>query len=67
MLASYIDGTAPPESRHFGNEPPSIFTIQDRIEAAWDMGIRPEGRIETGGIKGTRKFIGTPEARTPTP
>ena len=31
------------------------------IEQAWDMGFNSSGRIETGGIKGTRKYIGTPE------
>ncbi|KAG5917562.1 hypothetical protein E4U42_007200 [Claviceps africana] len=37
--------------------------IQDFIERAWDMGFNSNGRLETGGIKGTRKFIGTPEAQ----
>ena len=31
------------------------------IERAWDMGFNVNGRIETGGICGTRKYIGTPE------
>ncbi|KAI1765567.1 DUF1671-domain-containing protein [Hypoxylon sp. FL1150] len=46
----------------FGGVVPDIFEIQDMIEAAWDNGINSRGRIETGGIRGTRKFIGTPEA-----
>ncbi len=33
------------------------------IESAWDKGINDTGRIETGGIRGTRKYIGTPEVR----
>ena len=33
------------------------------IESAWDKGINDTGRVETGGIRGTRKYIGTPEAR----
>ncbi|KAF2233141.1 DUF1671-domain-containing protein [Viridothelium virens] len=33
------------------------------IECAWDKGINADGRIDTGGIKGTRKYIGTPEAQ----
>ncbi|KAI6090839.1 DUF1671-domain-containing protein [Hypoxylon rubiginosum] len=41
---------------------PDIFEIQDMIESAWDNGINSKGRIETGGVRGTRKFIGTPEA-----
>lgn len=42
---------------------PSIFEIQDTIESAWDHGIFSHNRIETGGIRGTRKHIGTPEAQ----
>jgi len=45
----------------FGGKLPSIFQIQDYIEGAWDHGINVQGRIETGGIRGTRKYIGTPE------
>ncbi|KAF5864975.1 hypothetical protein ETB97_005862 [Aspergillus alliaceus] len=37
--------------------------LQDMIENAWDMGFNSIGRIETGGIRGTRKYIGTPEAQ----
>lgn len=40
---------------------PNIFELQDRIEQAWDNGYNIRGRIETGGIKKTRKFIGTLE------
>ncbi|KAF2217396.1 hypothetical protein CERZMDRAFT_104173 [Cercospora zeae-maydis SCOH1-5] len=39
-----------------------IFDIQELIERAWDDGFNPHGRIATGGIRGTRKHIGTPEA-----
>ncbi|RMZ86196.1 hypothetical protein DV737_g192, partial [Chaetothyriales sp. CBS 132003] len=42
---------------------PTIFELQDTIEAAWDQGIHAVGRIETGGIKNTRKYIGTSEAQ----
>lgn len=45
----------------FGIELPSVFQIQDLIERAWEMGFNPHGRLETGGIRGTRKYIGTPE------
>lgn len=48
---------------HFEGTLPSIFRIQDLIEAAWDLGYNSNGRVETGGIKGTRKYIGTPEVR----
>lgn len=40
----------------------NIFQIQDLIEAAWDAGHNCHGRVQTGGIKGTRKHIGTSEA-----
>lgn len=41
---------------------PNILDIQDDIERAWDAGICSYGRVETGGIRGTRKWIGTHEA-----
>ncbi len=41
---------------------PDILRLQDMIEAAWDQGFNSEARIETGGIRGTRKYIGTSEA-----
>ncbi|GIZ44049.1 hypothetical protein CKM354_000725800 [Cercospora kikuchii] len=40
----------------------SILDIQEMIESAWDAGINSHGRIATGGIRGSRKHIGTPEA-----
>ncbi|KAL2019963.1 hypothetical protein VTK56DRAFT_8963 [Thermocarpiscus australiensis] len=62
MLSSYIIHTKFRGHQNLGNTIPSIFQIQDFIETAWDAGINPQGRIETGGIRGTRKYIGTPEA-----
>lgn len=41
---------------------PNVIDIQDTIEAAWDAGICTFGRTETGGIRNTRKWIGTHEA-----
>ncbi|KAK5723045.1 hypothetical protein LTR17_014006 [Elasticomyces elasticus] len=41
---------------------PNILQIQDTIEQAWSNGILSHGRRETGGIRGTRKWIGTSEA-----
>ncbi len=32
----------------------SIAQLQDLIERAWDTGINAHGRVQTGGIKGTR-------------
>lgn len=63
-LCSYIIGTESQGHKHFNNTLPSIFQIQDWVEAAWDQGINSHGRLETGGIKGTRKFIGTSEVST---
>ena len=39
----------------------SISKMQGMIEKAWDQGINSHGRIETGGIRSTRKHIGTSE------
>jgi zinc finger-containing ubiquitin peptidase 1 len=39
----------------------SIPELQDMIERAWDKGCNPHSRIETGGIRDTRKHIGTSE------
>ena len=63
MLVSYITGVRFQGVEHFKDRMPSIFEIQDFIEAAWDQGINAKGRIETGGVRETRKFIGTPEAQ----
>ncbi len=63
MLSSYIVGTDFQGAHHFKKRIPSIFQIQDFIEAAWDRGINAQGRVETGGVRGTRKYIGTPEAQ----
>lgn len=64
MMLSYIQDTKSPGYQHFPGNLPSILQLQDAIECAWDKGINAVGRIETGGIKGTRKYIGTPEVRT---
>ncbi|KAI1367389.1 peptidase family C78-domain-containing protein [Xylaria arbuscula] len=63
MLSSYIVGAHVVGAEILGDRIPSIFRVQDYIESAWDMGINASGRIETGGVKGTRKYIGTPEAQ----
>ncbi|KAB5575896.1 peptidase family C78-domain-containing protein [Coniochaeta sp. 2T2.1] len=64
MMTSYLIGTASAGNQHFKPKAqvPSIFQIQDWIEAAWDAGINSQGRAETGGVKMTRKYIGTLEA-----
>lgn len=63
MLCSFIVATKSQGYPHFNGKVPSIFQIQDWIENAWDLGINAAGRVETGGIRGTRKYIGTPEAQ----
>ncbi|PMD43403.1 DUF1671-domain-containing protein [Hyaloscypha variabilis F] len=63
MMCSYIIGAESQGYEHFKGKIPSIFDIQDNIENAWDLGINAQGRIETGGIRGTRKYIGTPDAQ----
>ncbi|KAI1617946.1 peptidase family C78-domain-containing protein [Exophiala viscosa] len=63
MLISYIRGARVSGSKHFRERLPSILRVQDLIEEAWDKGINSTGRVETGGIRLTRKYIGTPEAQ----
>lgn len=51
-----------PESRlKISSKKLAIPEIQDMIEKAWDADINAHGRVQTGGIKGTRKHIGTSE------
>lgn len=61
MVNSYLTGTEAQGFKSFAHEPLSIFDLQYLIEVAWDKGINSESRVETGGILGTRKYIGTPE------
>lgn len=64
MLISFIKGAKSEGFHCFPGRIPSILQLQDSIESAWDIGINDSGRVETGGIKGTRKYIGTPEVGT---
>lgn len=61
MMISFIRAAKSDGYQHFMKSIPSVIELQDAIERAWDRGINDFGRIETGGIKGTRKFIGTSE------
>ena len=63
MLTSYISAAKSQGHHHFGGKAPTIFEIQEYIERAWDFGFNRHGRTETGGIRGTRKYIGTPDVR----
>ncbi|RPB19709.1 DUF1671-domain-containing protein [Terfezia boudieri ATCC MYA-4762] len=64
MMISYIQGAYAEGFHQFQGMIPSIIRLQDMIERGWDMGINTHGRLETGGIRGTRKYIGTSEAET---
>ncbi|KAI1965816.1 hypothetical protein LOZ58_000716 [Ophidiomyces ophidiicola] len=62
MLISYIKDAKAAGVEQFPGKIPTILQLQDMIEHAWDMGFNSNGRDETGGIRGTRKYIGTSEA-----
>ncbi|KAI5278746.1 hypothetical protein KEM54_004492, partial [Ascosphaera aggregata] len=62
MLISYVQGSSLRGLSLFPKKQlPSVLELQDMIEDAWDKGFNTIGRIDTGGIKGTRKYIGTSE------
>lgn len=63
MQMSYV-GQAPSQSGAvLESGIPSILVLQDLIEQAWAAGINAQGRTQTGGIRGTRRYIGTLEAQ----
>jgi hypothetical protein len=64
MLISHIQDAQRPGHEHFHGRIPSILELQDLIERAWNMGYNSIAKTETGGIKGTRKYIGTPEVKS---
>ena len=66
MMVTYIQDARVDGHEQFPGRVPSIVTLQDMIEQAWDLGFNSTGRTETGGIRGTRKYIGTPEVGQPT-
>ncbi len=39
----------------------TILQLQGLIESAWENGFNQHAYVETGGIRGTRKHIGTSE------
>jgi hypothetical protein len=65
MLLSYIQGARAQGHEEFPGRTPGILKVQELIEGAWDKGINHIGRIQTGGIRDTRKYIGTPEVGFP--
>lgn len=64
MLISYFLCTETEDHDMFMGKMPSVLVLQQLIEDAWEKGFNSDGRVETGGIKGTRKYIGTPEVCT---
>lgn len=64
MLLSYIQGAKAQGHEDFPGRTPGVLVLQNLIEQAWDQGINHIGRIQTGGIRGTRKYIGTPEVKS---
>jgi hypothetical protein len=63
MLLSYIQGAKAQGHEEFPGRMPGILKLQEIIEDAWDKGINHVGKVQTGGIRDTRKYIGTPEVR----
>ena len=61
MLVSYVLCAMVTNAVKFPNGIPTIWEIQNTIEEAWSLGFNESGRVQTGGIIGTRKHIGTPE------
>lgn len=61
MLISYIQGAKSEGYGLFQGRVPGILRIQDMIEEAWDRGFCTYGRLQVGRLRGTRKWIGTPE------
>lgn len=61
MMISYVNAAGVEGLESLAGSVPTIWEIQGTIEKAWDQGFNESGRVQTGGIKGTRKHIGTPE------
>ena len=61
MLVQYLKAAKAQGYEKFGDEFLSVFKLQDMIEEAWNKGFNEYGQIQTGGVKDTRKHIGTAE------
>lgn len=62
MMLTFLRATKPYAA--FSGRTPSILELQDTIENGWRQGINSIAKEETGGVWGTRKYIGTSEAQT---
>lgn len=63
MLITYLMDLNPNPLERLKGRMPSVLELQDMIEDGWARGMNEYGLIQTGGIRGTRKHIGTPEVR----
>ena len=61
MMVSYIQNAKHPAHTLFPDQIPGVLDLQDWIEDAWNEGINWYAKYEFGGLKGTRKWIGTLE------
>lgn len=64
MLISYIQHAMPPDEHPFSGCVPTVIDMQEVIHKGWENGVNSHGLAETGGIRGTRKYIGTSEVET---
>ena len=62
MVLSYIHDQDARKDNAAAKDLPNVLQIQNVIERAWNNGICSYGRTETGGVRNTRKWIGTHEA-----
>lgn len=63
MQLSYVRSTKSAGHERFEKGIPSVLGLQELIEEAWDGGFNAGGRVQTGGVRGTRKYIGTSEVQ----
>ncbi|KAF1985128.1 DUF1671-domain-containing protein [Aulographum hederae CBS 113979] len=63
MLVSYARDTGLSGNQHFEGMP-TITDLQELVEKSWDHGISSADRECVGPVYGTRKWVGTAEART---
>lgn len=61
MLLSFLQSASLEGCETLKGTLPSVLELQNMIEEAWDKRINDYGRIQTGGIRDTRKHIGTSE------
>lgn len=64
MAISYIQNSKHAAHTLFPSYVPGMLDIQDWIETAWEEGINEHAKNEFGGLRGTRKWIGTLEVDT---